>query len=155
MQTIAHYLEQDHRHCDELYNLAEASIAGRDWAAATTGFATFLWQFERHLDKEERVLFARLERVMQNACGPTSVMRMEHGQMRDTLRNMGAALAQRDSDSYFDHADTLRVLMRQHNLKEEGVLYPLADRVLQEQADAIIASMDYLERTTADAEVAA
>ncbi len=155
MQTIAHYLEQDHRHCDELYNLAEASIAGRDWAAAATGFATFLWQFERHLDKEERVLFARLERVMQNACGPTSVMRMEHGQMRDTLRNMGAALAQRDSDSYFDHADTLRVLMRQHNLKEEGVLYPLADRVLQEQADAIIASMDYLERATADAEATA
>ncbi len=45
--------------------------------------------------------------------------------------------------------------MRQHNLKEEGVLYPLADRVLHEQAEAIVASMDYLERTMADAEVTA
>jgi hemerythrin-like domain-containing protein len=155
MQTIANYLEQDHRHCDELYNLAEASVAGRDWDAAITGFAIFLWQFDRHLDKEERVLFARLERVMHSACGPTNVMRMEHKQLRDTLRNMGAALTQRDSDSYFDHADTLRVLMRQHNLKEESVLYPLADRVLQGQADAIVASMDYLERTMMDAEAAA
>ncbi|OFA03599.1 hemerythrin domain-containing protein [Duganella sp. HH101] len=151
MHTIAHYLDQDHRRCDDQYTLAEADIARRDWTAAAPRFTLFLRMFERHLDKEERILFPCLDRAMGNAYGPTAVMRAEHGHLRTELDHMRAAILRRDSDAFFDHADTLRVLMRQHNLKEEGILYPHADRVLAGQAEAIVASMEGLALAEAEA----
>ncbi|MYM97966.1 hemerythrin domain-containing protein [Duganella vulcania] len=144
MNKIATYMDREHRRCDEQYAVAEAAIARKDWDMAEDDFAAFLRMFELHLDKEERVLFPRLDRAMGNAYGPTAVMRAEHGHMRDTLCEMSAALTRRDAEDFFDNADTLRVLMHQHNLKEEGILYPHADRALVDQADAIIASMDSL-----------
>lgn len=144
MNKIATYMDREHRRCDEQYAVAEAAIASKDWDTATDDFAAFLRMFELHLDKEERVLFPRLDRAMGNAYGPTAVMRAEHGHMRDTLREMNAALGRRDSEDFFDNADTLRVLMHQHNLKEEGILYPHADRALVDQADTIIAGMENL-----------
>jgi hemerythrin-like domain-containing protein len=151
MQAIAAYLDQDHRRCDDMYNLAEAKVASRDWHAAAGHFASFLQLFGQHLDKEERVLFPQLDRAIGNACGPTSVMRFEHKHMRSILHDMQEALDLRDHESFFDHADALRMLMRQHNLKEEGILYPMADRALQDQADAVIASMQQLDHLAAAA----
>lgn len=151
MHQIATYLDQDHRRCDHQYNLAEAGVADRDWHGAAAHFAAFLRLFARHLDKEERVLFPLLDRAMGNAYGPTAVMRSEHGHLRAVLSQLQAALAVRDSDSFFDHADTLRLLMRQHNLKEEGILYPQADRVLRGQAEAVVAGMRALDQAPADA----
>lgn len=144
MHKIATYLDREHRRCDEQYAVAEAAVARKDWDLAADDFAAFLQLFERHLDKEERVLFPRLDRAMGNAYGPTAVMRAEHGHLRETLQEMRAAIARRDGEDFFDNADTLRVLMHQHNLKEEGILYPHADRALVDQADAIIASMESL-----------
>lgn len=144
MNKIATYLDREHRRCDDQYSTAEAAIARSDWSAAESDFAAFLLLFERHLDKEERVLFPRLDRAMGNAYGPTAVMRAEHCHLRDTLQDMRAAIARRDAEDFFDNADTLRVLMHQHNLKEEGILYPHADRVLHAQVDAILACMESL-----------
>jgi iron-sulfur cluster repair protein YtfE (RIC family) len=141
MDTITAYLDQDHRRCDEQYALAVASVAGGDWERAGSDFATFLAMFHLHLEREERVLFPRLDRAMGNAYGPTAVMRAEHGHMRGILEDMRDAIACRDAGEFFDLADALRVLMGQHNLKEESILYPQADRVLQQHAAAIVADM--------------
>ncbi|WP_432378979.1 hemerythrin domain-containing protein [Duganella sp. P38] len=151
MQTIATYLDQDHRRCDEQYAMAESEVILRHWDDASGHFDTFLHMFERHLDKEERVLFPRLDHALGNGYGPTVVMRAEHRQMREMLAGMKAAIASRDSDDFFDHADTLRIMMRQHNLKEEGILYPQADFVLAKQAGAVIASMDNIDQTEGSA----
>jgi hemerythrin-like domain-containing protein len=149
MHKIATYLDQDHRRCDDRYALAEAAVAGRDWDAANGHFSSFLQLFARHLDKEERVLFPRLDRAMGNAYGPTAVMRAEHGHMRALLQHMRGAIAQRDCGDFFDQADALRLLMRQHNLKEEAVLYPQADRVLHDEADDIVHGMRLLDEAPA------
>ncbi|MRW93502.1 hemerythrin domain-containing protein [Duganella sp. FT80W] len=145
MQKIATYLDQDHRRCDEQYTMAESEVILRHWESAGRQFERFLALFNCHLDKEERVLFPRLDHALGNGYGPTTVMRAEHRQLREMLALMRAAIAQRDTAAYFDQADLLRILMRQHNLKEEGILYPQADFVLIKQADAVIASMKNLD----------
>ena len=62
--------------------------------------------------------------------GPTQVMRMEHEQMRGVLAQMAAAVERGDFDELVDQGDTLNVLIQQHNMKEEGMLYPMAERAL-------------------------
>jgi hemerythrin-like domain-containing protein len=57
-------------------------------------------------------------------------MRMEHGQMRGLLVQMAANLAVRDAEDFGGNAETLLILMQQHNIKEENILYPLCDRTL-------------------------
>lgn len=145
MNTISTYLEHDHRRCDDQYTMAEAEVARRQWDSARTEFKRFAVLFDLHLEKEERVLFPQMDRMLGNAAGPTTVMRTEHGYLRAIVRRMGQALAARDSDSFFDEADALRMLMRQHNLKEEAVLYPMADRLLHARAAEITARMDELD----------
>lgn len=149
MQKIATYLDQDHRRCDDQYTMAESEIIMRHWDAASSRFSTFLDMFNRHLDKEERVLFPRLDYALGNGYGPTVVMRAEHRQMRELLGLMQEAITERDSATFFDQADMLRILMRQHNLKEESILYPQADRVLAAQADAVVVAMDELDHAEA------
>lgn len=142
MTPISSYLEKDHRHCDELQMQVEAMVAARNWGQAEPAFQRFSDSIEGHLHKEERVLFPQLERASGNACGPTHVMRGEHAQMRAIIGDMAAAIAERDSDSYFDHADTLRMLGHQHNMKEEAVLYPMAERLLGGGAAALLETME-------------
>lgn len=144
MYKITAYLDQDHRRCDEQYVVAESDVTLRNWDAARRSFAIFLDMFECHLDKEERVLFPRLDHALGNGYGATVVMRGEHRQIRAMQAQMRIAIERRDSDAFFEHAANLRELMRQHSLKEEGILYPQADFVLVKQADAIIAVMDSL-----------
>jgi len=144
MYKISAYLEQDHRRCDEQYAVAESEVTLRNWDAARRSFATFLDMFECHLDKEERVLFPRLDHALGNGYGATVVMREEHRQIRAMQAQMRRAIEQRDSDAFFEYAGQLRELMRQHSMKEDGILYPQADFVLVKQADAIIAVMENL-----------
>lgn len=147
MQKIATYLDQDHRRCDDQYAMAESDVILRHWDDASSHFGTFLQMFGLHLEKEERVLFPRLDHALGNGYGPTVVMRAEHRQMRDMLAEMKTAIDQHNCEAFFDQADTLRILMRQHNLKEEGILYPQADFVLAKQADAVVASMEEMHQT--------
>lgn len=146
MQKIATYLDHDHRRCDDQYALAESEVILHHWDAATAQFSSFLAMFGLHLDKEERVLFPRLDHALGNGYGPTVVMRAEHRRMREMLDQMKTAIARHDCDAFFDQADMLRLLMRQHSLKEEGILYPQADFVLAQQADEVLASMENLEQ---------
>jgi iron-sulfur cluster repair protein YtfE (RIC family) len=144
MHTIAHYLHQEHVRCDGEYNLAEAQVSCGDWDGARRHFDAFLVLFETHLSKEEQVLFPRMERAVGNAYGPTLVMRSEHGHMREILARMQEAIAEHEAGDFFDQADAMRILMHQHNLKEEGILYPQADRLLHEQINVVLSAMDEL-----------
>ena len=68
--------------------------------------------------------------------GPTEMMRYAHEQMRALLAQMREACAARDADAYGGAAETLLMLMQQHNMKEENILYPMCDRALGAGADA-------------------
>jgi iron-sulfur cluster repair protein YtfE (RIC family) len=73
------------------------------------------------------------------------VMRSEHGQMNELLAALAQAIASRDADAYLGYAETLLMLVRQHNIKEEQILYPMIDRATVDDANALLARMDRLE----------
>jgi hemerythrin-like domain-containing protein len=123
-------LVADHRHCDGLFATAEDAAQRSDWAACRAHFDAFRAAMLHHFDVEENVLFPAFEQATGMSMGPTAMMRSEHAQMRDLLNNMAAVIAAGRKDDYLGMSETLLLYMQQHNLKEENVLYPMADQAL-------------------------
>jgi len=144
MSSISQYLTAEHHHCDDLFAQAEEAASRGGWAEAKEGFGRFRRSTEGHFDREEKVLFPAFENATGMTLGPTQVMRMEHRQMREVFAQMAAAADQEDMDQYLGLSETLLMLMQQHNLKEEQILYRMADQTLAEQSDALIGSMQAL-----------
>lgn len=123
-------LFQHHKHCDELFASAEEACANGDWKAGGDAFALLHDELETHFNSEEQLLFPAFETATGMTSGPTEIMRGEHRQMRALLAQMKAALAGRDGEAFGGDAETLLILMQQHNMKEENILYPMCDKVL-------------------------
>lgn len=135
--TIARYLTEDHRRCDRLLADCEAAIASRSWPASDTAAAGLRDALLHHFALEEEVLFPEVEQASPAASGPTGVMRMEHRQMRQLLDELAASVQARDRENCLGELETLHMIGQQHNSKEEGILYPLADNALGDRADAM------------------
>lgn len=132
--TTSDFLGEDHRQCDVLWADVEQRADAGDVAAVRAAFGDFDAAMRRHFDFEEHVLFPALDDVTgMRGMGPTAVMRQEHEQMRRVLHTMAGALAGGDTGGLLDHGDTLLMLIQQHNVKEEQILYPLADARLAAQ----------------------
>lgn len=131
---IAELMKQDHREGDRQLDLLEDALARGKWEEACQKQAAFRTALELHFQTEEGLLFARIEGKMGPAFGPTAVMRHEHARLRSALAELDLALAARDDIAWFAQADGLRVLLQQHNLKEESMLYPFAEQLLAEDA---------------------
>ena len=141
MHTILEFLGSDHRACDDLFASAETAVAQTNWDSARSLFGRFQAAMARHLAMEEEVLFPAFEARTGNSMGPTEVMRMEHAQMRGLLQDMASAVADANHSRYLGLSETLNMLMQQHNLKEENMLYPMSDRVLDSERDGLIRAM--------------
>jgi len=128
--SIRNFMAQDHRNCDLLFSQAENAVSAADWATARQAFDAFVSVMERHLGIEEQVLFPAFEEETGIVTGPTEMMRMEHEQMRSLFTEMAGALNREDSDDYLGEAETLLILMQQHNMKEEQILYSMMDQRL-------------------------
>ena len=74
--------------------------------------------------------------------GPTQVMRGEHADMRATLAQLRAALASHDLDEFGGEAETLLIMMQQHNMKEENILYPMCDQHLAGETPELLARLE-------------
>lgn len=141
MTQIADFLSSHHHDCDEMYASAEAAVARGDWTVAETKGRRFAASLDRHFAMEEEVLFPAFERATGMSGGPPAVMRAEHAQMRDLLGRMDAALTARDATAWLSAGETLLILIQQHNMKEEGILYPMADNVLAPEAGDVVGRM--------------
>lgn len=128
--SITTPLFQHHKHCDEIFADAEEACGSGDWATGEVAFVRLRNELETHFGSEEEVLFPAFEQATGMTSGPTEVMRSEHRQMRDLLAQMQGALNARDSDAFGGAAETLLILMQQHNMKEENILYPMCDSAL-------------------------
>jgi len=135
-------LPEHHRHCDDLFVAAENSVQNGDWAAATPAFERFREQIQTHFEAEEGLLFPAFEAATGMSAGPTQMMRHEHEQMRTLLAQLAAACETRDEESYAGVAETLLMLMQQHNMKEENILYPMCDQALGAEAERLGAKID-------------
>jgi len=144
MNTILDFLGSDHRACDDLFASAETAAAQKNWDSARSLFERFQAAMAHHLAMEEDVLFPAFEARTGMSAGPTQVMRMEHEQMRGLLQDMASAVAACNQDGYLGLSETLNMLMQQHNLKEETMLYPMSDQVLGGDREGLIRSMQTL-----------
>ena len=132
--NIKEFMSQDHKDCDLLFATAENAVSKGDWETAAQAFDEFVRAMERHLGVEEAELFPAFEEETGVVTGPTEMMRMEHDQMRVLFAEMRDALEKQQGNDYLGIADTLLILMQQHNIKEEQILYNMMDQRLSEDA---------------------
>ena len=144
MSLPTQILPPHHRHCDDLFVAAEVSAQRGDWSAAAPAFERFNDQMKAHFDAEEGLLFPAFEAATGMSAGPTQMMRHEHEQMRSLLSQLDAACTARDGEGYAGVAETLLMLMQQHNMKEENILYPMCDQALGAEAERVALEMGAL-----------
>lgn len=149
MDTITDGMQQHHKFCDEVFADAEDAARENRWADCAAAFGRFRHSIESHLDAEEQIIFPAFEQRSGMFGGPTQVMRSEHTQMRGLLRQMDEAVQAKDRDGYTGAAETLLVLMQQHNMKEENILYPMCDQVLAGDTALLTEVAGALEQTQA------
>lgn len=140
MKTIAEFMTAGHKACDDEFALAEKSALDNNWSEAETAFNTFRDDMAHHFRMEEEALFPALLSAGGPA-GPVQVMRMEHAQMNGLLEQMAAAAAHKDAQEYGGLSETLLIMMQQHNLKEEQILYAIADQILATELESLLSRM--------------
>jgi hemerythrin-like domain-containing protein len=116
--------------------------AGNSLADAKELTEEFLEEMEHHFQMEERVMFAEFEAKTGMTEGPTAMMRLEHMQMRNLMQGLLESITSDDKDKFFSVSETLMILLQQHNMKEEQMLYPMAQQHLSSESERIIAMMD-------------
>ena len=116
-------------------------VAANNCEAATASFEHFRSAMLHHLEVEEEALFPELEACTGTSGGPTSVMRMEHEQIRGLLDDMGREIQAWNTDRYLGLSETLLILIQQHNTKEERILYLMADQLLAGRQEDIISRL--------------
>lgn len=135
MSTPSKKLIAQHRHCDETWSTVEAAVRGAaKWDEARCAYEAFVKELNAHLDLEEQVLFPAFEAATGMTRGPTQVMRMEHEDMRDLLALIEAAISRKDPQATLSAGETLLILIQQHNMKEENMLYPMCERAIPDLA---------------------
>ena len=127
---ISNHMKQEHRECDTLFAGAEEAIALNEWEAANERFLAFANETLTHFKKEEEELFPAFEAQTGTTEGPTMVMRYEHEQVKGLIGKMAEALEKEDRDACLSLAESMMILLQQHNMKEEQMLYAMCDRTL-------------------------
>lgn len=140
LRGVSEALGWDH---DRLDGLDRDATEAWDTGATRDGarlHGRFVQGLRRHIRFEDTVLFPEFERVsgMPPDRGPTAVMRVEHRAIESILEEVREA-ASRGVRPAQVALENLRLVLLQHNVKEEKVLYPMLDRALAEdEADAAV-----------------
>jgi iron-sulfur cluster repair protein YtfE (RIC family) len=139
--TIFRYLSDDHRRCDHLLTDCEAQIDAEAWQAVDAACDALKEALLHHFALEEEVLFPELEQANPGAGAPAGVMRMEYRQMRELLDELASVVRAHDRGACLGNLETLHMISQHHSAKEEGILFPLADKSLQDGTEALIERM--------------
>lgn len=115
---------------------AQLRAGGEVHPEVVQGCLRFLRDFadHEHHEKEERVLFPWLEQQgLSHETGPLAVLRDEHERVRDHVRHMAAHARHLETDpasarTFVAYADELALFFRKHILKENEVLFPMAEQ---------------------------
>ena len=145
-ETITTFLTKDHRDCDEEFAKLENTVASENWPEVEKVFMEFHNDMQHHFNMEEKVMFPTFEAKTGMQGGPTQVMRMEHQQMLQVLEQMKNDVENKDKEHFFGLSETLMMLIQQHNMKEEQMLYRMADQHLGDDSSLVVSQMKELER---------
>lgn len=144
MDTISSFLTSDHRQCDNKFATLENIVLSENWEESSVKLDQFISDMEHHFNMEEKVLFPAFEEKTRMTQGPTKVMVMEHNQMRQVMGQLREDIEKKDKNHFFGVSETLMMLMQQHNMKEEQMLYAMADAHLSDEIDNIVNEMKVL-----------
>ncbi|WCE28726.1 hemerythrin domain-containing protein [Vibrio sp. SCSIO 43137] len=140
MSTIQEFMTGHHKECDELLVEAENALAKGDWLLFGQSWNHFTDETLRHFAMEEETLFPAFEAKTGMTGGPTMVMRHEHSQVRVQFEQMALTIESQDTDKAMGIIESTMLLIQQHNMKEEQILYPMSDNHLPEREE-IVAQM--------------
>jgi hemerythrin-like domain-containing protein len=143
---ISSYMRTEHRACDEIFADAEKHVIDGNFEKAEEQFILFSNDTLRHFKKEEESLFPTFEELTGNTEGPTRIMKFEHEQVRGLIGKMAEAVENKDSDAYLSLAESMMILLQQHNMKEEQMLYAMCDRMIpQDVKESTLETMKAIE----------
>jgi len=140
--TINQFMTADHRDCDEQFAELENIVDQANFEGAKAMFEEFHTHMLKHFDMEEQVMFPQYQNCEGGHCDPTPVMLMEHNQMRAIFTQMNDAINENDKEKFLGQSEALLFTMQQHNMKEEQMMYNMADQALN--SEDIIAQMKAL-----------
>jgi hemerythrin-like domain-containing protein len=144
--SIANYLTKEHREGEDIFAKAEGAAAKGDFVATKEEFLNFADETLLHFKKEEEEFFPLFEEITGSEDGPTMVMKFEHEQVRGLMGKMAEAVENEDKDAYLSLAESMMILLQQHNMKEEQMLYAMADRVVDgSKSQELIDKMDEIK----------
>jgi len=148
-------LSSEHRVIEQVLDCLEA-LAGkaRDEGRLDVGRAETALEILRtfadrcHHGKEEERLFPMLvARGMSTQFGPIAVMLDDHRAGREHIARMVAAAAAADAARFVPAALGYIHLLREHIAKEDGVLFPMAESMLDQAArETLLESFRVFER---------
>jgi len=136
--NISEFMADHHRACDDEYVKAEGLVVDQNWVEANTSFANAYADFNLHFKREEETLFPAFEEKTGMAGGPTQVMRSEHVRMRATLDELKNHLEAQDKDKFLGLSESFIILVQQHNMKEEQMLYSMMDKVFGAESENLV-----------------
>lgn len=130
-ETLSAALEREHHEID---GGIEGFIAGlTDGPGEPEILVRALDGLRRHIYLEEEFLFPPLREAGMMV--PLFVMLRQHGELWNAMDALTALLAAgSDADTLRASCTSLLALLDQHNSKEEPIIYPQADKVLDPEA---------------------
>ena len=133
MTTILEFMSVDHDRLDNKIKMYSTEKLA-DVERAESIFLSFKSELERHIIWEEDILFPVFERKTGiKDGGPTSVMRIEHIEIKKYLQEIKRKLhVKKIQDPCKEEVAIFKVL-ESHNQKEENILYPGIDKLTSEQ----------------------
>lgn len=129
---ISCYFEADHKRLDAALERFQ-QLKRESFTEAKPYFKIFFKGLKRHIVWEEDVLFPLFEQKNGiHGSGPTVVMREEHRRIGSLLNAIHDKVRKADPSSD-DEEEMLIEVLSAHNLKEEKVLYPAMDQLLNSE----------------------
>ncbi|MGX9708494.1 hemerythrin domain-containing protein [Laceyella tengchongensis] len=150
-------LKQEHiplrEQMEQLYRSAQ-EVGGDpsivDWLDSLHELKEKAIRFERelnpHSEREEGFLFPMMAQYIGRESGPIAVMEYEHNQGKENLQTFIAKIDQATTPVHVEKAKEIASFMieaynilSQHFMKEENVLFPMAERLLSSEEKNLLA----------------
>lgn len=147
-------LKEEHRLVLELLNKVNRTLEAADaeTAASWPGVLDAACRYFRkevavHFTKEEDALFPAMEKYWGHQGGPVVVMLKEHQEHRHMLDQLCVAVQNRDVAAVRSIWQAFNPHLTMHIMKEDTVLFPMAERMFDEAACLEISRrMDAIDR---------
>lgn len=140
MKNVTQILSNEHQNILKVIDimLDECDQIEKGKAVSTEFFRNVLHFIKHYADgyhhaKEETILFKVMLKNMEHMhCNPIPVMLMEHDAGREYVQGMEKALEDGNTEELLESTRGYGYLLQSHIQKEDNILYPMAEQVLDD-----------------------